>query len=181
MYTNRRRVQTRVSDDSVMRDTATEMYDLCISVLRTGVSRMRFSQVVTLVLNNRDLWVAHLIRSKPSHLLPSVRKVSQYFRGNRNTRSNFSIQHAHDLFVCRVFYPNSSTLNQFKQNQALNLIKIQEPNSWLTSKQYIWSLLLNQGGTVLIWPCEFVILSSNIQRKIDFERKGVLGTVPDSL
>jgi hypothetical protein len=47
MYTNRRRVRLRISDDFVMRDVMAEMRDLRVSVLRASASRMSLSHVVS--------------------------------------------------------------------------------------------------------------------------------------
>jgi hypothetical protein len=46
MYTNRRRARPSVTDDSVMRDAATETRDLRVSVLCVGASRISLSHVV---------------------------------------------------------------------------------------------------------------------------------------
>jgi hypothetical protein len=46
MYTNRRHVWARVSDVSIMRDTMTEMRNLCVTVLRTDASQLCVSPIV---------------------------------------------------------------------------------------------------------------------------------------
>jgi hypothetical protein len=58
MYTNRRRVRTRVSDDSVMRDTMMEMRDLRVSVLHVSASQMCVSHIVQ---GNVELTFKYLI------------------------------------------------------------------------------------------------------------------------
>jgi hypothetical protein len=46
MYPNRRRARAFISDESIMRDVMTEMYDLCISILHACTSRLCVSHVV---------------------------------------------------------------------------------------------------------------------------------------
>jgi hypothetical protein len=47
MYTNWRRTQAHVSDDSIMRDAMTETRNLRIYILHANVSRMYTSHIVT--------------------------------------------------------------------------------------------------------------------------------------
>jgi hypothetical protein len=116
---NQRRARSRVSDDSVMRDTTMEMRDLRVPILHAGTSRMRLSHVVRgpcldpleaipAVLSWSTAWsTCHLWESHADHCSSGATTHNFHHRSSTSSPTlllhcNSRWQHGHHSSSCHL-------------------------------------------------------------------------------
>jgi hypothetical protein len=79
MYHNQRHTRVRVSDDAVMRDAKTETCDLCVSILRAGVSVLCVSHIVHKLLKWSSEFMIYLYCPKHDRIPCRGKNISEIY------------------------------------------------------------------------------------------------------